>query len=179
MDTFASLTMSAVQIALGLVFAIGAVSKLARWREFTAIVAAYELLPARSTTAAAVLIVTLEIGVGGALLARWAPSASAVAAAALLMAFAAAMAVNIKRGRTALDCGCFGASMRQPLEWRLVARNVIAAGAALATAVAAAAPFDATPFLSAVPAGAVLFILYLGLNAVWALDASRRRAFGG
>jgi hypothetical protein len=148
-----------------------------RWPEFTAIVAAYEMVPAKSTSAAAVLIVALEIAVGSALIAGFRPSVSGVAAAALLAAFAGAMAINLKRGRTALDCGCFGGSLRQLLEWRLVARNVIAAAAALA-ATAATPSIDATPHLSAAPAGIVLFILYLGLNAVWALDASRRRAFG-
>ena len=54
----------------------------------------------------------------------------ALVAMALLALFAAAMAINIRRGRDHIDCGCGQSFLRQTLSWMLVARNGRAGGAA-------------------------------------------------
>ncbi len=51
---------------------------------------------------------------------------------ALLLAYAGAIGVNLRRGRTELDCGCGGADERRPIAAWMVVRNlVLAAGLAV------------------------------------------------
>jgi hypothetical protein len=90
-------------------------------------------------------------------------------AAILLVLFAAAMAINIWRGRPHIDCGCFQSALKQTLSWTLVARN---AGLALLLAVPVAVPEGGLPESGAAEAllvGAVLFILLQSLNILWSV----------
>jgi hypothetical protein len=50
----------------------------------------------------------------------------------LLVLFAGAIAVNVMRGRTDIDCGCFRSALRQNLSWWLVLRNAVLLVLALA-----------------------------------------------
>jgi hypothetical protein len=58
-------------------------------------------------------------------------TAGALAAVLLLVVFMIAMGINIRRGRTSIDCGCFMNALRQRIGWGLVARNALLAAAAL------------------------------------------------
>lgn len=167
---------TAVQIAAGLVLAIAGVGKLFRGSEFKGILNAYELVPAPLLTPTAVLIVVLEISTGVALIAGWQVATSALVAAGLYAIFAAAMAINLVRGRTAIDCGCFR-STRQPLEWRLVVRNIGYALSMLVSAGFTLASADPQRWIQALPAAAALCAVHFALASVWALDASRTAAF--
>src|SRR6202011_4990388 len=54
----------------------------------------------------------------------------AIAAAsllALLTIFSGAIAINLARGRTNIDCGCFGPALRQELSGWLLLRNIFLA----------------------------------------------------
>ena len=165
----------AVQIAIGLIFLQSSLAKTLRWHEFKGIVHAYELLPGWAAAVAAGGVLVVELFTGVALVAGWTPVAALVAAG-LLAIFAAAMAVNILRGRTSLDCGCFQ-SAKQPLEWRLVVRNLVCAGVAITASELSLDLADPLRWMHALPAGVALFAIYIALNAVWALDASRVAAF--
>jgi len=167
----------AIQIATGLLFLGAGVQKLLHWQEFRGIVAAYRLLPAALVPIAAALIAPLELllGVGGVL--HRAMPYTSYAMAVLLIAFAVAMAVNIRRGRTEIHCGCFRAALRQELRWRLVIRNLVCALAVSSSSALPLAP-AALVWLQAIPAGCALLCLYAAADAVWALDASQRAAFG-
>ena len=56
----------------------------------------------------------------------------AALAIALLVMFALAMAINLVRGRTEIDCGCFKSGLRQTVSGWLVGRNLLlAAGTVL------------------------------------------------
>jgi uncharacterized membrane protein YphA (DoxX/SURF4 family) len=167
---------TAMQVGLGLILAISGLGKLGRRHEFKGIVDAYRLVPSQAVPVAASIVVFAEIVTGSALAVGWAASAFAVVAAVVFAGFGFAMAINLARGRRMIDCGCFR-SVRQPLEWRLVVRNVVCAMVALATSPAAMAPLDPQRWLHAVPAGIALAIVYFALNAVWSLDASRTAAF--
>jgi hypothetical protein len=104
----------------------------------------------------------------------WAASLAAL----LFSLFAIAMAVNLARGRTYIDCGCFQSALRQSIDWRLVARNGGLAAMALAIAASSSVAVDATQlWLTTLPAAGVFYGLYLALNSVWALDESLRGAF--
>jgi hypothetical protein len=168
---------SAVHVAMGLIFVSAGAKKLLHWQEFRGVVAAYRLLPASGAVVVAAIIAPLELFLGVASILHWGMPLTAFAVAAMLTLFAAAMAINIRRGRTAIDCGCFQTALRQGLEWRLVARNI---ACALIVSAASAIPvaLDSTSGLLAFPAGIALFCLYLALNGVWALDASGRLALG-
>lgn len=101
-----------------------------------------------------------------AVLLLWPPlrGAGAAGAAALLLAYGAAMAWHRLHGR-ALDCGCGGEPL--PLSWALVLRNMLLAlGAAVAAAPVGPRPLDLGDF--AVVAGAVLLgaLLYAALHQV-------------
>ena len=171
----ATVLAGAIQIAVGLILLGAALGKIRRWHSFLGILGAYEVLPVASITPVAFMLVPAELLIGASVLLSWNIPLSTIAAAALLTTYAIAMAINIRRGRTSIDCGCFQ-SIRQPVGWRLVVRN-----AACSCALLASGTFNelvlAERALYALPAGVALFVLYLALSNVWALDASRMAAF--
>jgi hypothetical protein len=167
----------AVNVAAGLLFLSAGARKLMHWQEFRGVVAAYRVLPESSTAAVAAAIVALELLLGAAALLNLRMPLTGIGIAVMLTVFAVAMAINLRRGRTAIDCGCFQTALRQQLEWRLVARNILCSLLVLLASLSLIVS-DATQWLLALPAGAALFSLYLALNGVWALAASSRAAFG-
>jgi hypothetical protein len=75
-----------------------------------------------------------------------APATSAIGkagAVALMVAYAAAIGVNLARGRRHIDCGCAGPRARRPIGAGLVVRNALLAAVALA----ALAPVHARPLV--------------------------------
>ena len=176
MDAAIGLVATAVQVGIGVLLALAGFGKATRWHEFKGTLDAYRLLPSALVRPAASAIVVAEIVTGFALVAGWEAGFFALAACALFACFGAAMALNLARGRRSIDCGCFR-GVRQPLEWRLVARNAVLALAAFGSSTWSMAANDPQRWIQAVPAAATLVILYFALNAVWALDASRTAAF--
>ena len=130
-----------LRTALALLFAVAAVHKLRDVRRFRATLAEYRVLPAGAVPAAAALVVAAECGVAGGLAVPALAPAALVGAAALLLLYAAAVGVNLRRGRLELDCGCAGPAARRPIGGSLVVRNVVVAAVALA----ALAPVRARP----------------------------------
>jgi hypothetical protein len=126
---------------------------------FAAAVAGYRLLPAALAAPAAGAFVAAELALAAAL---WSPlrAAAALGAAALLALYAAAIGVNLARGRRDIDCGCGGPLGRTALSEGLVLRNLAWAGAALACALPEApralAWLDLVTLGAAVAAGAAL-----------------------
>jgi hypothetical protein len=105
--------------------------KLRRFGDFAAVVEAYRVVPHALVPVAARLVPSLEVALALALL--WAPlrSAAAWAVALLLATYAAAIALNLRRGRRDLDCGCAGPNDRRPIAAWMVLRNMVLAAAAL------------------------------------------------
>ena len=120
-----------IALALAALFAAACAHKLLAWREWPGVVRNYRLLPDGLAAVIAGGLIGAEALTALALL--WSPtrSAGAGAAATLLVAYAAAIWVNLKRGRTAIDCGCFGSRLRQGLSAWLVGRNLALALLAL------------------------------------------------
>ncbi len=169
----------AAQVFLACVFLGAAVGKLRAWTQFQGVVQNYRLLPAPFALAVAYGLPPLELAVGAALLvplaAPVAAGAGAAGAALLLLVFAGAMAINIMRGRTDIDCGCFQSAFKQRLSWWLVGRNLIMAAVALDIAYAAAggAANRVTGVLDtagALVSGLALFALYTAGNSLNALS---------
>jgi len=116
---------------LALLFGAAAFHKLRDVRGFREALAAYGLLFAWLVRPAALLLPVVEASVAAALMLPGARVAGPVGAAALLLLYALAMAVNLARGRYDLDCGCAGPAARRPISGWLVARNVGLAALAL------------------------------------------------
>ena len=90
---------------LAMVFGFSSYHKLAQWKRFIASFSAYEILPKIfPMQLGGLVIVTSEIIVTVALLAmqRW----GLLLALILLALYMLAMAINLMRGRTYIDCGC-------------------------------------------------------------------------
>src|SRR5437870_248556 len=121
-----------LRTGLALLFFVAASHKLRDLGRFRATLAEYRLLPAGLTPLAAILVVAVEVAAAGALLAPGARPAGLLAAAALLVLYGAAIAINLARGRRDLDCGCAGPAVRRPISGALVARNAALAALALA-----------------------------------------------
>jgi uncharacterized membrane protein len=107
--------------ALAVLFASAALHKVAAAPRFQAQLDAYRLLPAGLVRPAAWLLAGIEALIALALLWPDPRPYAAVAAAVLLAAYAGAMAINLQRGRTHIDCGCGDAPVR--LSAWLLARN--------------------------------------------------------
>lgn len=115
----------AIQLGLGIVFLAAAVPKLRHPAAFAATVAGYRLAPRRLAPAIAVVLIVIEAFLAFAFLTGWAMTVALPLAAVALSSFAAAVAVNLRRGRR-VPCGCFG----DPKE-RISGRSLARLGALL------------------------------------------------
>jgi hypothetical protein len=165
---------TAVRIAAALIFFTAAISKMRSWRTFEGVVANYRLLPGPLPRAVAWLLPPAELVLAAAL-SVGAPG-SELAAGALLAVFGAALGVNLLRGRTHIDCGCFDSTLKQPLRWSLVLRNAVLALLLVTAARSrdAAGAWDFTTLLLGVLGGSAFFIVVQGANVLTALPAKRR-----
>jgi hypothetical protein len=124
---------TAIAIGLaGLLFS-AAWHKVAFHAAFVAALGNYRLLPSWLVRPAAALLPVAEAALALGWLAGGRGRLVASATAALLLVYAAALAVNLLRGRRQIDCGCGfsgAAGDEQPLSWWLVTRNVLLASLA-------------------------------------------------
>jgi uncharacterized membrane protein YphA (DoxX/SURF4 family) len=168
-----------LRLSLALVLGTAARHKLRDADAFRGALADYRLLPERWTAAAARALAAGELAVGVALLVPGLAPAGGVAAAALLLLYTGAIAINLGRGRRSIDCGCAGPGARRPLGPGLVARNAVLVCAAATCALPVAGrPFvwlDVVTVAAGVP---TLAFLYGAIDTSLAQGA-RRRAVGG
>src|SRR5574340_508853 len=96
----------AFRVILGLVFIAAGVGKLFNRRNFCRILEGYKLLPTKLIIPFASTLPIFEVAIGlsqfSSALVPW----SQVAAAALLVVFTGAIAINLFRGRHEIACGC-------------------------------------------------------------------------
>jgi Methylamine utilisation protein MauE len=165
---------TAVRIAAALIFFTAAVAKMRNWRTFEGVVANYRLLPNALSRGVAWVLPPAEFLLAIALL--FGAPGSELAASALLSVFGIAMAINLLRGRTHIDCGCFDATLKQPLRWSLVLRNAVLVLLLIAAARSreTAGAFDFATLLLGVLGGAAFFIVVQCANVLTALPAKRR-----
>lgn len=114
--------------AFALLFASAALHKLLGIARFAEVFVAYSVVPAPLGRLVAPLVPILELTVGAALLVGRSRTGAAAAGAALLIAYAAAIGINLARGRRDLSCGCGGVNDRRPIAAWMVWRNLILAG---------------------------------------------------
>ena len=118
-----------VRTALALLLLAAAAHKIRDPARFRSTVADYRLLPPPLVTVGAAILVLSEVAIAVAL--AGARSWGLAGAAALLGLYAAAIAVNLARGRRHLDCGCTGPVLRRPISGWLVLRNLVLIAIAL------------------------------------------------
>jgi hypothetical protein len=138
-----------VRVVLAVVFATACLHKLRAPGPFVAVLRAYRILPDRIVAIAASAAILAE---GFVAMAIWLPALATAALACaglLLVGYSAAIAVNLRRGRRHIDCGCGFGSRAQPISPILIARNVIL----LAGCVALMLARTASPVAEAVPRG--------------------------
>ncbi|MFH5774877.1 MauE/DoxX family redox-associated membrane protein [Paracoccus sp. NGMCC 1.201697] len=163
---------------LAVLFASAALSKLTAIDEFHGVVRNFRLLPDALARPVAMVLPVVELAVAAGLLIGPLARPAALVAAALLAVFGLAIAINVLRGRSQIDCGCFRNGMKQRISWATVGRNVVltalalGAGALLATGRAAGPGEIATGLV----AGLTLTLLYLGAEMLGGLVAMNNRA---
>ena len=158
--------------AFALLFASAAVHKARAPAHFAQVLRAYRVLPASLDVSWGVPV--LELAVAAALLLPAARTVAALSGAALLLVYALAMALNLKRGRRDLDCGCGGAHERRPIGAWMVWRNVGLAGLLGVLCL----PWDvrslqAVDFLTVGAGVAVAALLYMSADRLLARVAPR------
>lgn len=171
------LVLWSLRVFLAALFATAAISKLTAREEFHGVVRNFRLLPDALARPAALALPPVELAVAAGLMATPLAAPAALAAAALLAAFGLAIAVNVRRKRAWIDCGCFRNGMKQRISWRMVARNAgltaLALGlAALLPGARAAAPVDVA---TGAMVGLVLALLYFSASMLGGL-ADRQNA---
>jgi uncharacterized membrane protein YphA (DoxX/SURF4 family) len=131
-----ALVLLAARWVIAGIFVRSGLGKTAGLAEFRIAVANYELLPASLVAPVAYSLPFAEIVAGVLLALGVLPVVVAAALALMLAAFAAAIAVNLARGRV-FDCGCAGsAATAQVIGWQHVLIDFVLAGAAAAVALA-------------------------------------------
>jgi hypothetical protein len=162
-----------------LLFASAALHKLRDLARFAQVLHAYRLLPAGAERLAAA-VPLVELAVAAGLLATVTRAAAALGGVALLTSYAAAIAVNLGRGRRDLACGCGGAQDARPIAPWMVLRNLLLALLLVATLI----PWRTRALLATdaltVGAGiAVAALLYASLDRLLGALASRTAALRG
>lgn len=172
---------NAVALGLALLFLPAAWHKISAHAQFVAALNDYRLLPQPLLRPVAASLPVVEAALAVAWLAGERGGVLAAATAALLAVYAAAMAINLWRGRARISCGCgLGRSAEgdAQLSWWLVARNLLLAGLAGVAALPAAhrefGPFDALTLASATAAAALLYAGGSQLLRNAAASAARR-----
>ena len=169
-----------LRLTLALLFAAAALHKLRAPVEFAATLDAYALLPASVVRPIAAGLGWIEAGVAALLLVPGLGTLPVAGGAALLLVYSGAIAINLARGRTDIDCGCLGPALspaqREPsLSAWLLGRNALLLSAcALLTVPEAARPWVWVDGLSAVAGAAGITLCWIAAHQLAALPALRR-----
>jgi len=163
---------------LALLFAGAALHKLRGLASFAEVLRAYRVLPAGFTRLAP-LVPLAELAVAAGLATAATRSAAALGGAGLLLAYAAAIGVNLGRGRHHLACGCGGPDEARPIAPWMVARNLVLALALAVTLLPwRARPLLPTDILTIGAGAAVAALLYMCLDRLLGRVAPWTRALG-
>ncbi len=114
------------------IFLRGAAHKFFDFTWFVHTLAEYRILPGALSAPAAGFLLASEVAVTLGLVLPQTRTFAAFASAVLLGLYGIAVAVNLLRGRTRIDCGCGGTG--SGLSWFHVLRNAILIGFALIAA---------------------------------------------
>jgi uncharacterized membrane protein YphA (DoxX/SURF4 family) len=159
----------AIRVLVALVFLTAAYGKFRHWSVLQGVVANYRLIPEVLVAPVAYLLPPVEALVGAALLLGLGSPWPELGAAALLLLFAAGMAINLARGRRHIDCGCFQSALKQSLNWKLVIRNVALSLLLPVELLASGSPGDMFMLVNGCLVGGVLFLILQSLTILWSI----------
>jgi uncharacterized membrane protein len=172
---FASLAI----LLLAVVFGAAALAKLKDLDMFQGVVAQYRLLPAVLVQPFVSVLPVVELGAALGLLL---PATRALAAATLvglLVLFGTAMAINLARGRSDIDCGCFIGVHKQRISWALVVRNLALVGFGVMLLVEdTGRPLATLDWVTIGAAAASLLLLYEAIGRLFGLAPRPVRGTG-
>jgi hypothetical protein len=163
------------RVAMSIIFAQSAWHALRDPALHAARVAAYRVVPAWAATPAAWGLPLASAAAACMLLVPEMTHAGAALGLALMAAFTAVIAINVRRGRLYIDCGCGGAQ-GQRISGGLVARNVVLMAMLAAACAAPAAGGDLAAAVAMVAGGAALVTLYFAASQLLANQAAFRHA---
>jgi len=118
-----------IATSLAILFLLAGRQKLSAPLRFKAQLSAYQLVPDNLLSPVARVLPWLEIVIALSMLFAVSRPYAGIAAALMLGVYALAMGINLRRGRSAIDCGC-GDTPQSLSSW-LVLRNLVLAGGAL------------------------------------------------
>jgi uncharacterized membrane protein len=159
--------------AFALLLTAAALHKLRDLRRFAAAFSAYRILPQAGTPLAR-LIPVLELSFAAGLLMPRSRAAAATGGALLLCVYAAAIALNLARGRREVSCGCGGPNDRRPIAGWMIARNLLLAAALAALLLPVSPrPLAAADIITVGAGTAVAALLYMSLDQLLGRVAPR------
>src|SRR5437899_8339822 len=104
-----------IAFAIASIFAASAAMKLRDLELFESSVANYRLITRWMEKPLAYSIPAAEVSCAAGLIFMRTREAAAMALLLMLAIFTGAIVINLVRGRTNIDCGCFGPALRQQL----------------------------------------------------------------
>jgi methylamine utilization protein MauE len=105
---------------------------MSAWSEWQGVIRNYRLAPIGAAVMLGALLPCGEVLAAVLLLLPFERPVGACATALLLLLYAAAMGINISRGRTEIDCGCLASRSHHGISGWMVGRNILLAIIALA-----------------------------------------------
>lgn len=164
--------------AAAAIFAASGALKFYDVETFRGAVTNYRLIPEWLATPFAWVAPVIECAAALGLLLSPIRGSAALLLIVLLGVFTGAIAINLARGHTDIDCGCFGPALRQRLSWWLLLRNgALFALLAMALMPAGMRPMDFLDVATATMAAATVVVLYTAANYLIA-NAPGLRALG-
>jgi uncharacterized membrane protein YphA (DoxX/SURF4 family) len=115
--------------SVALLFASAGVHKLRDLRRFDEVFIAYGLMPAITGIRISRIVPILELTVAAGLAVKVSRPYAAALGIIMLSGYAAAIAVNLRRGHRDLACGCGGPDERRTIAAWMVWRNILVASA--------------------------------------------------
>lgn len=161
---------------VGLVLAVAAISKLRQPDEFQGVVENYRLLPSFLVAPVARLLPLIELVTAVALMVPPVREMAAWVATGLFVMFSLALAINVGRGRTHIDCGCVRRpTSRSRIGMFHVLRALFLAGVSTFIALSSleVASISLSSWLIGVASAALLAMLYVAADVMVGLPGPR------
>lgn len=160
MDTLQLLHLTSITATtfLLLLFVISVLHKLSDVTHFSGYVMNYDLLPEAWIKPVTYLLISIEIMISLGLMIPAFNTVAMSIAILLLLGYAIAMLINIRRGNTQIECGCGGPVMY--LSYDLVLRNSLLVLIAIPALFSPVTNINMLDTFIAVSCGALLFLMF-------------------
>ncbi len=114
----------ALRIVIGLVFVVSGLAKMWDIYGFMEIVKSYGFLPESLVVPVSIIIPFVEFALGLMLLLNYRPYSASLLLLGMVVIFTGFSAKRYLAGN-ASDCGCFGETIKDVIEWKYFARNSV------------------------------------------------------